>query len=302
MGLTKVTSIAPLVPVSSEPVSVPHPRPRTSWLSGRFRDESLEETFRAERYTAERLRVVLGVGLTTFASLIFVRSDLVFLTGDPRLMPLLVLRALHLGVALWVIFQMARGLDWRRFDRDVAIWLLATAVLITAVNSTRPAGYAHNNVIDVVVVLLTFILYPAPTWVLAGTNLLLVAGNLLRLLAPDRPAPVLTVVLVSYGVALVLGAVLTRAWWGVLREQYASKVAERKLREALSDALGEIRVLRGIIPICSHCHSVRDEDGAWSRLEEYMRTHTEITFSHGVCRSCLHEHYPEVAHEIDADR
>lgn len=54
----------------------------------------------------------------------------------------------------------------------------------------------------------------------------------------------------------------------------------------LQIALDEIKTLRGIIPICSYCHRIRDDEGAWSRLEEYLSTHSEAQFSHGICPKC----------------
>jgi len=55
----------------------------------------------------------------------------------------------------------------------------------------------------------------------------------------------------------------------------------------LQAAQEEIKVLRGIIPICSHCHDIRDGDGAWQRLEAYIMKHTDANFSHGVCPDCM---------------
>ncbi|MCB2182112.1 MAG: hypothetical protein KQH63_08820 [Desulfobulbaceae bacterium] len=55
----------------------------------------------------------------------------------------------------------------------------------------------------------------------------------------------------------------------------------------LQKALDEIKTLRGIIPICSYCHSIRDDEGAWKRLETYVSDHSEASFSHGICPDCM---------------
>jgi len=62
----------------------------------------------------------------------------------------------------------------------------------------------------------------------------------------------------------------------------------------LREALDEIKTLRGIIPICSHCKQVRDDKGLWNKIEEYIRDHSEAVFSHGVCPDCAEKHYPEM--------
>lgn len=55
------------------------------------------------------------------------------------------------------------------------------------------------------------------------------------------------------------------------------------------------RVLRGIIPICSHCHRVRIEDGIlWEPVDVFVSRRTDAAFSHGVCPDCLAEHYPKL--------
>lgn len=68
---------------------------------------------------------------------------------------------------------------------------------------------------------------------------------------------------------------------------------EQEARAALERTLAELRVLRGILPICSHCRMIRAQEGDWQPLDHYVRTHTEADFSHGICPSCLDEHYLE---------
>lgn len=56
---------------------------------------------------------------------------------------------------------------------------------------------------------------------------------------------------------------------------------------SLKEALSEIKALRGIIPICSYCHSIRNEEGAWDEMLSYISNHTNAKFSHGICPKCL---------------
>lgn len=62
----------------------------------------------------------------------------------------------------------------------------------------------------------------------------------------------------------------------------------------LSQALSEIRTLRGIIPICANCKSVRDDQGYWNQVEVYIRDHSEAEFSHGMCPACMKTFYPDL--------
>lgn len=81
----------------------------------------------------------------------------------------------------------------------------------------------------------------------------------------------------------------------VIWSGYIIDITERKqieeerdnLVNSLQAALKEIKTLQGIIPICSYCHAIRDDKGAWDRLESYISNHTEAIFSHGICPECL---------------
>jgi K+-sensing histidine kinase KdpD len=66
--------------------------------------------------------------------------------------------------------------------------------------------------------------------------------------------------------------------------------ANRKLRTYLD----EIKVLRGILPICSYCKQIRTEADTWVQMEKYIHEHSEADFSHGVCPDCLRKHFPDI--------
>ncbi len=61
----------------------------------------------------------------------------------------------------------------------------------------------------------------------------------------------------------------------------------RRLNSELEIALVEIKTLQGILPICSKCKKIRDDTGYWSKLEEYLGTHSKISFSHSLCPLCM---------------
>ena len=56
----------------------------------------------------------------------------------------------------------------------------------------------------------------------------------------------------------------------------------------------EIKQLKHLIPICSICKKVRDDKGLWNQLEAYIDSHTNTQFSHGICKKCAKEHYPDM--------
>ena len=68
----------------------------------------------------------------------------------------------------------------------------------------------------------------------------------------------------------------------------------RRSNEELQKALKEVKVLRGLIPICASCKKVRNDGGFWQQLEEYLGEHSEAEFSHGLCQPCIKKLYPGV--------
>jgi len=62
----------------------------------------------------------------------------------------------------------------------------------------------------------------------------------------------------------------------------------------LEKALAEVRTLQGIIPICARCKKIRDDDGFWQQVEEYVATHSGAEFSHGLCPECLEAYQREL--------
>lgn len=78
----------------------------------------------------------------------------------------------------------------------------------------------------------------------------------------------------------------------------------RQVREqaaSLREALGEIKELRGIIPICAGCKKVRNDEGYWHHVEVYIAEHTRAEFSHGFCDDCMDRLYPGVRDKKSGD-
>ncbi len=73
----------------------------------------------------------------------------------------------------------------------------------------------------------------------------------------------------------------------------AELLARIKTHIGLKKAKDELKVLRGTLPICVRCRKIKDEDGYWQIVEEYIESHTELLFSHGLCDGCSTELYGE---------
>lgn len=76
--------------------------------------------------------------------------------------------------------------------------------------------------------------------------------------------------------------------------------ALRKKVDELQVALKNIKTLKGLIPICSHCKKIRNDKGYWDQLERYIKEHSEAQLTHGICPDCLKKYYLNAGDENKA--
>ncbi|MFZ2631520.1 MAG: hypothetical protein WA081_09760 [Desulfosalsimonadaceae bacterium] len=87
-----------------------------------------------------------------------------------------------------------------------------------------------------------------------------------------------------------------------LNKQLERDIEKRKLTEKekerliaeLQKALGEVKTLSGLIPICAHCKKVRDDKGYWNQIESYIHERSDADFSHSICPACAKILYPDI--------
>jgi PAS domain-containing protein len=89
----------------------------------------------------------------------------------------------------------------------------------------------------------------------------------------------------------------------VTRDITMRKVLEgerERLIAELKKALGEVRALEELLPICANCKKVRDDQGYWSQIDVYLQTRAAVEFTHGICPECdakLYGHLTESTSE-----
>ena len=60
----------------------------------------------------------------------------------------------------------------------------------------------------------------------------------------------------------------------------------RLLHDGLQKALEDVKLLRGLLPICMWCKKIRDDQGYWNAIEHYLGRHSEAEFTHAICPDC----------------
>ncbi len=76
--------------------------------------------------------------------------------------------------------------------------------------------------------------------------------------------------------------------------KYRAARERERLIVDLEKALKEVKRLSGLLPICASCKKIRNDDGSWQQIEEYIHAHSEADFSHSICPECAKTLYPEL--------
>jgi PAS domain S-box-containing protein len=91
--------------------------------------------------------------------------------------------------------------------------------------------------------------------------------------------------------AAVSSAVYTDSSGEQRTSMFVRDLTEQEQREeALSRALAEVHQLRGMLPICSYCKSIRNDANFWQQVETYISAHAPVRFTHGICPECYEHH------------
>lgn len=79
-------------------------------------------------------------------------------------------------------------------------------------------------------------------------------------------------------------------------DQERDRLIER-LEKAVAERdrlLRENKILMGLLPICSVCKRIRDENGQWQDLETYFAERTGADFTHTICPTCAKDAFPGI--------
>jgi hypothetical protein len=78
-----------------------------------------------------------------------------------------------------------------------------------------------------------------------------------------------------------------------ITDQVRVQQEREELIRQLQKALAQVKTLTGLLPICSSCKRVRDDQGYWHQVESYVRDHSHAEFSHSICPDCAAKLYPD---------
>ena len=84
-------------------------------------------------------------------------------------------------------------------------------------------------------------------------------------------------------------------YYGIIKVE---KIAREELIDNLQKALADVKTLSGMLPICAWCKNIRNDEGYWQKIEAYLKSHSDLDFTHGICSECAQKEYPELYPKI----
>ena len=259
------------------------------WL-GEFMDRETESRFRNHTLENARRLIIAAALAIMLATITLAFNDLKNNGHEASLMSA---RNFQGGVALfccWLAW-------WQRHSWRViywSTWLMAVGVVIstTVIDLSRPDDYLLHLTMDVLILMGIYIAVPSvrAQILVAGPFSAILIWMILTQKSPHHDIAHLTAPLAVF-LANFLGLSMSIIYNRVKRQFYAKAEAETRINESLQAARRELAQLSQLLPICSSCKNIKDEDGEWHDVEDYVEAVSGQRVSHGICPSCARKLY-----------
>jgi hypothetical protein len=265
-------------------------------FDGIFVAPELEQSYRNSQARDDKRRAQITIGAALVMLVYFGISDFVFLGAQLHFYLILTVRTVILATSVVSLLWLRGDRTPLEVDRVLFAWLFMMSVALVCLACAPKASYTSHAVINVLYVVLMYSIVPlplacqviCPVFVSLGVVFL---GNWVN---PWPDPAVLVVVCAALVLANGLGAEMSRQLNHWKRRQFLALTREKETRQTLEHALAEIKTLRGILPICTHCKRIWNDAGFWEQVEVYVHNHTHAEFSHGLCPTCARRHYPDI--------
>jgi hypothetical protein len=265
-------------------------------FDGVFAAPHLEQAYRNSEIHQDQRRARLVILLALVLVPFFAAMDVFFLGLTFHSYVILFIRTVIIAVCAFLLYWLRQPRTPRELDRVFLIWEIMASVAVVYQACSRPASYTSHAVLNVLYVIFMYAIVPLPLRLQCICPLFVTAGVLFlgNWVNPWPDTPTLVVTSAALLIANIVGFEMSREVHRSRRRQFLALRHETEARLNLQLAMAQIKTLHGILPICSHCQRIWNDAGFWQQMELYVRDHTNVEFSHGLCPTCARQHYPEI--------
>lgn len=260
----------------------------------RFKTLETEREFRSSFLQQDKFFAKLIIAGTLLISLASLIPDTLSGASSDTLKTLYLATFIYFTFTSIILVTLSSTHRYRRFDLVTTLWWVGVIVVGTLSNTLYPADVKIHVVFDVLFPVAIYLLIPIGLISQCLLASLFTVTNLVILLTlkENITDTDLAFIFIAYTATHVIG--LIACWQSHIgrRKQFVEKKTEQRLRKELQGTLDELQVLRGILPICSYCKQIRDDEGFWHQVDQYINSHSDIQFTHGICPDCIKENFP----------
>ena len=257
--------------------------------SGSFSNADSETAYRTYRLGTDRKLISVTCVILVLAVCGYLLNDLRHPDVDnPSWRILLAGRMAIVIFAILYTSMLHRVDNPRMLDALTLVITLAVVFSSLWANGYRPKEFYTHVGADVVILIGIYLIIPLSQTLRFGIAAAYSAGLAYLYFVYKTPPDAMTEtsVAVSLTIANLCGVLISLRHARTQRSEYTALTNEQAARQALEQAQSEIRSLSGLIPICASCKSVRNDEGYWEQVENYVRDRSEAQFSHGLCPEC----------------
>ncbi|MFA6242703.1 MAG: hypothetical protein WC655_17325 [Candidatus Hydrogenedentales bacterium] len=266
-------------------------------MTGTFRDGKLEREFRLIEFKSTKGKL-LGFTLVSMPAPFAITLFEMAATGAdrPEFWAVQAARGFGLVALIALYIAVVRSKSPQVLNAASFTVALAFTVPMLVISMLRPEEYMGLYLLDIVLVLCYYLLFPLPFHLQIVAPLLVSCFDILSLFVFKNPPDpqYYGVVPASYVAANILGILVSRQSNITHRLRFLDLRTERALAQELRATLDRLQLIEGIVPICCHCKRIQGDDGEWEEVESFVRRGSSVDFSHGICPACMDKYYGHI--------
>ncbi len=263
-------------------------------ITGAFRNSELEREFRLFDFKSTRGKL-LGFTLVSMPAPFAISLFEMAATGAerPEFWAVQAARGFGLIALIALYVAVVRAKSPRVLNAASFTIALAFTFPMLVISMLRPEEYMGLYLLDIVLILCYYLLFPLPFHLQIVAPLLVSSFDVLGLFVFKNPPDpqYFGVVPASYAAANILGILVSRQANISNRLRFVDLQTKRALAQELRTTLDRLQLLEGIVPICCHCKRIQGDGGEWEEVESFVRRGSSVDSSHGICPVCMDKHY-----------
>jgi hypothetical protein len=201
-------------------------------------------------------------------------------------------RLVGAAVSLLALTLVREDMSPRRLDQVGTAWGVITAITVIVSAAGLPSDYLAYAAWNTVLVLAMYVVLPTPIHLQAMVAAVYTVGEVfIQAYFRNFAGRIVFDILLAHACGHMIGLVASWQMQRTRRDEFLAHAREREAHHKEQQAWRELKMLQGILPICSNCHKIRTDAGEWAQLEVYVQNHSEAQFSHGICPECAARYY-----------